>query len=132
MRSHLAGWKPALFALVALLASTAAIAGCGGDDGAEQEARQAEPELAESINLADCRDWNAGTVEERLGTIHGIQEFLGTQVPGTSGSREDLDDESAYELLDGWCGNEFARGFRLYKLYARAQAFAGAPASGGE
>ena len=122
------GRTPALSASFAL---TVAIAGCGGDDGPEQEARQAEPQLAQSINLADCRDWNAGSVDERLGTIHRIREFLGTPVPGTSGSREALDDEEAYELLEGWCGNEFARGFRLYKLYARAQAFAGAPAPSG-
>jgi hypothetical protein len=119
-------------ALIASFAVTVAIAGCGGDDGSEQAARQAEPQLGQAINLANCQDWKAGTVDERLGTIHGIRDFLGTPVPGTGARREALDDEEVYELLDGWCGNEFARGFRLYKLYARAQAFAGAAAPSGD
>ena len=36
-----------------------------------------------------------------------------------------LDDEKAYDLFDSYCENEFARGFKLYKLYARAAAFSG-------
>jgi hypothetical protein len=119
---------PALLAPLALLAVLVAVAGCGEGDGSEQEARQEGPQLSRPINLADCRDWKEGTIEERLGTIRGIREFLGTPVPGTGASREALGDEQAYELFEGWCANEFARGFRLYKLYARAQAFAGAAA----
>ncbi len=122
---------PALLAPIAV-GAVIAIAGCGGGDASEQEARQQRPQLAQPINLADCRDWNAGTVEERLGTIEGIRKFLGAPVPETGATRQDLDDEQAYELLEGWCGNEFARGFRLYKLYARAQAFSGAPAPSDE
>jgi hypothetical protein len=102
--------------------------GCGGSDGSMPVAQQGL-QLNEPINLADCRDWNAGTVEERLGTIRAIRAFLGTPVPGTGTSREALDDEQAYDLFEGWCQNEYARGFRLYKLYARAQAFSGAPAA---
>ena len=36
-----------------------------------------------------------------------------------------LDDERAYNLLQGYCANRFARGFKLYKLYERAAAFVG-------
>lgn len=116
------GRMPALFASIGLVAAIA-FPGCGGGDAAEQEARQQGPQLPEAINLADCRAWNEGSVEERLGTIREIREFLGTPVPGTSTGREALDDERAYDLLERWCEQEFARGFRLYKLYARAQAF---------
>ena len=39
-----------------------------------------------------------------------------------------LDDSKAYDLLDNYCKNTFARGFKLYKLYERAASFSGAPA----
>jgi hypothetical protein len=112
------GGRPALLILIALVA----LAGCGGGDGSAQRSLQG-PQLGDPINLADCRDWNAGTVDERLGTIRGIREFLGGSVPGTGGTGRTLDDEQAYDLFEGWCENEFARGFKLYKLYARAAAF---------
>lgn len=127
MSRVMGGGRPALLISIGLVA--AAIAGCGGDDGSAQPSLE-DPQLGDPINLADCRDWKAGTVEERLGTIHGIREFLATPVPGTGASREALGDEQAYELFEGWCANEFARGFRLYKLYARAQAFSGATSAG--
>ena len=81
------GGRPALLISIGLVA--AAIAGCGGDDDSAQQSLE-DPQLGDPINLADCRDWKAGTVEERLGTIHGIREFLGTPVPGTGASREAL------------------------------------------
>jgi hypothetical protein len=121
------GGRPAVLISIGLVA--AAIAGCGGDDGSAQRALEG-PQLGDPINLADCRDWNAGTVEERLGTIRGIREFLGGPVPGTAGTGGSLDDEQAYDLFEGWCRSEFARGFKLYKLYARAAAFSGAAAAG--
>jgi hypothetical protein len=34
-----------------------------------------------------------------------------------------LEDDQACDLFEGWCENEYARGFKLYKLYARAAAF---------
>jgi hypothetical protein len=34
-----------------------------------------------------------------------------------------LPDDDAYDLMEKYCGNEYARAFRLYKLYARASAF---------
>jgi hypothetical protein len=113
---------------LALLVSTLALAwstvGCG-DGGSSGEQAQQGPHLRDPINLADCRDWNAGTLDERLGTIRGIRDFLGGPVPGTSGHGATLSDEQAYKLFEGWCGNEYARGFKLYKLYARAAAFVG-------
>ena len=122
MKLRTGGRMPTLLASIGL-AVVMAFGGCGGGDAAEEEARQEGAQLSQSINLADCTDWNEGSVEGRLGTIREIREFLGTQVPGTGRSASSLDDEQAYDLFDGWCENEFARGFRLYKLYARAQAF---------
>ena len=36
-----------------------------------------------------------------------------------------LDDTRAYKVLQSYCANYFARGFKLYKLYERAAAFLG-------
>jgi hypothetical protein len=36
-----------------------------------------------------------------------------------------LDEKQAFRVLDGYCGQRFARGFKLYKLYTRAASFAG-------
>jgi hypothetical protein len=41
-----------------------------------------------------------------------------------------LDDPQAYTLLQSYCRNYLARGFKLYKLYNRAAAFRGHPAPG--
>ena len=36
-----------------------------------------------------------------------------------------LDDDRTYTLMQSFCANHFARGFKLYKLYERAAAFVG-------
>ena len=81
--------------------------------------------LADPIELADCTDWNEGSVEERLGTIRQIRNFISGPVPGTGGRGVVLDDDTAYDLFDSYCENEIARGFTLYKIYVRAAAFSG-------
>ena len=102
----------------------ACLAGCGGGDSSAPVAQGGIGDsLVAPINLADCTDWEQGSVDERLATIEQIRNFLGTHVSGTESSGPVLDDEQAYDLLDGYCKNEFARGFKLYKLYARAAAF---------
>ena len=111
------------FGLVALIAGLIA-AGCGGGEGSARPSQQG-PQLAEPINFADCTDWNEGSTEERLGTIREIRGFFGDPVPGTGGTGAVLDDERAYDLFEGYCADEFARGFKLHKLYARAAAFDG-------
>jgi hypothetical protein len=113
---------PALLISIVLVGTV--FAGCGGDDGSAQQSQQG-PQLADPINLADCRDWKEGSVDEKLGTVRGIREFLGGPVPGTGGTGAVLEDDQAYDLFEGYCANEFARGFKLYKLYARAAAFSG-------
>jgi len=99
-----------------------ALAGCGGD-GAENGSASSGPDLGQPIQLANCTDWKNGSVEERLGTIRRIREFFGGSVPGTGGSGRVLEDEQAYDLFEGFCRAEYARGFTLYRLYTRAAAF---------
>jgi hypothetical protein len=103
----------------------AALVGCGGDgDGSAQGSGQGA-QLSAPINLADCSDWQEGSVEERLGTIDAIREFTGGPIAGSPASGRILSDEDAYDLFENYCANEFARGFKLYKLYGRAAAFSG-------
>lgn len=79
------------------------------------------PGTALSAREADCKAWNAASVEERLATVEAIREFEGG--PTTGGSGATIPDEQAYDLFEGWCSNDFASAFKLYKLYARAAAF---------
>lgn len=106
------------------VAAVALLAGCGDDDGSARKSQQGL-QLRDPINLADCRDWNEGSVEERLGTIAAIREFTGGPVAGAEAKGAVLEDERAYDLFENYCSNEFARGFKLYKLYGRAAAFSG-------
>jgi hypothetical protein len=74
---------------------------------------------------ASCVDWNRASVEDRLATIGAIRGFEGGSVPGEPGAHGAvLSDHQAYDLFQGWCKQRFARGFKLYKLYARAAPFA--------
>lgn len=98
--------------------------GCGGgsDNGSNAGIG---PSVGESIALADCTDWNNSSVEERLGTIGQIRNFNAGDVPGTTSPGPTLDDQKAYDLFENYCSNDFARAFKLYKLYGRAAAFSG-------
>lgn len=113
----------------AALAALVAAAGCG-DGGSEGQGSaagaSAQPVGAESagsvVQFADCRDWRAGTEEERFATIEVLR---GQLTPQRSESAESpLPDERAYEILDKACTQDYARSLRLYKLYVRAQGFA--------
>jgi hypothetical protein len=116
-------------ALCALAAAAAAIAGCGGGPNTQPQV-DVGPNVGEPINLADCHDWNQADTEQRLGTIKELEGFAGGPVVGNnasspSGRGSVLSDQQAYDLFNNYCKPEFARGFKLYKLYERAAAFAG-------
>lgn len=104
------------------------LVGCGGSNGGDAAGGAAT--LDNPIELADCTDWNEGSVEERLGTIRGIRTFISGPVPGTGGRGVTLDDERAYDLFEEACSHSVAQGFTLYKLYVRAAAFSGAQGAG--
>ena len=52
-----------------------------------------------------------------------LRDFAGGPTGSPAGHGNVLSDKRAYELLENWCANDFARGFKLYKLYTRAAAF---------
>lgn len=72
--------------------------------------------------LVECRDWNGATEEEKLATIEDVRSQVSRQDVGIDAPV--LSDEEALEIFDNTCEPAFAQGFRLYKLYARAVAFA--------
>jgi hypothetical protein len=116
---------------VALLAATAAVAGCGGSSSTQPQV-DVGPNVGQPISLADCDDWQQANTEQRLGTIKQLKDFAGGPIVGNnasspSGTGAVLDDKDAYNLFDRWCDQSFARGFKLYKLYQRAAGFEGQP-----
>jgi hypothetical protein len=106
------------------------LAGCGSSDNTSTS-KELPVELRAppvgSVRTADCRDWKKGTVAQRRSTVVALRKFAG----GPVGSSEQLqngpvlDDQRAYKVLQSYCKNFFARGFKLYKLYERAAAFVG-------
>jgi hypothetical protein len=119
-------------AAVLLIAAFAALAGCGGGSSGAPAVPVQGINVGQGISLADCRDWEQANTQQRLGTIRELRNFAGGPVVGSNaeqphGSGSVLDDSKAYDLLDNYCKNSFARGFKLYKLYERAAAFTGAP-----
>ncbi|MDX6615752.1 MAG: hypothetical protein QOD60_843 [Solirubrobacterales bacterium] len=119
-------------AVAVLTGALAVIAGCGSGGGSPSVPVQGL-NVGQTIELADCTDWENSSTAQRLGTIRQLRNFAGGEVVGggahpASGTGAVIDDSKAYDLLDGYCKNELARGFKLYKLYERAAAFSGAPA----
>ena len=75
-----------------------------------------------TAQFANCRDWRGGSVKRRYATIEDIRGQLTPQSSRSAAS--DLSDEAAYGVFQHACATDFSDKLRLYKLYARAQAFA--------
>ena len=99
--------------------------GCGEDAspgaGGDQAEALGEDRVGSVASLVQCSDWTAGTSEQRYATIADVREQ--TSPNGVPLEDPPLTDEEAYEMFEGACGQKFADGFRLYKLYFRANAF---------
>jgi hypothetical protein len=108
-------------ASAAMLAALIAT-GCSASDSEEQPGG-AGPRIGAPLRLADCSDWRAADVAERLGTVRQLRDFAGGPTGSPAGRGAVLEDERAYDLLQGYCSAEFAESFKLYKLYTRAAAF---------
>ena len=104
---------------VALVAAVAVVAGCGGE--AEPANPVGEVRVGTVAPLAQCRDWLAADDEQRLATIADIRRQVNTG--DLEHENVELTDEQAASVFDGACANDFAAGFRLYKLYYRAAAY---------
>lgn len=83
---------------------------------------QAGANIGATPAFADCAAWKEASVRERYGTIGEIRAFAGGPV-GRDRIGATLEDDDAYELFDRYCENDFAKRFKLYKLYTRAASF---------
>ncbi len=99
-----------------------AIVGCGGS-GSSNSAAGVGPDIGVTLRLADCDDWNQADVSERLGTVQELSNFAGGPTGSPAGHGTTLSTKRGYDVLDGWCKQSYAHGFKLYKLYTRAAAF---------
>ena len=127
--------------VLVLAAAAVALPACGGTDheGAAGRDRDASVVDIRGVGLmsgnstaqfANCRDWRGGSMKRRYATIEDIR---GQLTPQSSESAEsDLSDEEAYRIFQRVCVNDFSDELRLYKLYARAQAFAPLTTAAGE
>jgi hypothetical protein len=106
---------------VALVAAVS-LAACGSD-GRDQTAKPVGEVLVGSVApMATCGDWNNGSRERRLATIHDIREQV--NLKDSAVQTPALSDRQAYRIFRTTCAHDFATGFRLYKLYARSASFA--------
>lgn len=108
----------------ALVVAACTAAGCGGSSEAAEEGATVgvgQARVGSVASLAQCRDWNEGTEDERLVTIGDIREAVNQA--GADGPTPDLSEEDAMALFERACAEDYAQGFRLYKLYLRAAAF---------
>ena len=126
------GSAPEARAAAALLCCIPLLAGCGSSSDSKPSVAaagglQPAPGVGESIRSANCTDWERGPVDQRHSTVIRLRKFAGGPIGSSAGIQNGpvLKDEQAYELLQSYCANRFARGFKLYKLYERAAAFIG-------
>jgi hypothetical protein len=113
---------------VAAVGGLALATGCGdsGDSSDPGSSALGSPDLQSTAREADCTDWDGASVEEQRVIVDSIAEFEGGAPTGTQGRT--LPDDEAFGLFDRFCGQDYARAFKLYKLYVRAAAFQGAGA----
>ena len=123
--------------MLALATAAVVLPACGGadDDGGDRNA----PVDIRGVGLmsgnstaqfANCRDWRGGSVKRRYATIEDIRGQLTPQSSKSADS--DLSDQDAYQVFQRVCATGFSDELRLYKLYARAQAFAQFTTDAGE
>jgi hypothetical protein len=113
---------------LAPLGGSMLLSGCGGSDRASTSSHAA---VGESLRLASCTDWKFATVAQRKVTVEQLHKFAAGPVGSSAGIKTGpvLSDDRAYKLFQRACARSYARGFKLYKLYEHAAAFAGTPSS---
>jgi hypothetical protein len=115
---------------VLLVVSALAVgsAGCGDEDGGGDRAAAGAAggvglvRANSTAQFASCGDWRRGTDAQRYATIADIRGQLTPQ--SSPDEVSDLSDRAAYRIFQTSCATPGADHLRLYKLYARAQAFA--------
>ena len=109
-------------AAVAAGLAVLALSACGGGG---QPSVAGGPRIGQPTQLVACADWNDADIRERYGTIEALRQFAGGPTGSPAGHGATIEDDEAYDLFERWCGESYASGFKLYKLYTRAAAFSG-------
>ncbi len=120
-------------AMLVLAAGAIGLPACGADgndDAAAGHNREGPVDIRglglvrgnSTAQFANCRDWRGGSVKQRHATLADIRGQLTPQ--SSESAVSDLSDEQAYRIFQRVCAARFSDELRLYKLYARAQAFA--------
>ena len=104
----------------AMLLACVALTGCS-DDGSVPQGGAGDG-IGAPVRSANCTDWKKAGPSERRQSLDQIRAFAGGPVE-QGGHGNTLDDDKAYRLFENWCSHDYARGFKLYKLYTRAAAF---------
>jgi hypothetical protein len=95
---------------------------CGDSGGADPgSSALGDSGVKLTVREASCTDWNDASVDERQVIVDSLAEFESGEPTGTVGRT--LPDDEAYALFDRACDEEYARAFKLYKVYVRAAAF---------
>jgi hypothetical protein len=111
-------------------AAGAALGGCGGGVADTAAAAPRAHDRPAPIQLATytCTRWRAAGARERAIVVRELHGFYGLPVAGRHHAQaygSVLSDQQARALFDSYCRQTYAGHFTLYKLYARATAFAG-------
>src|SRR5687767_14309112 len=116
--------RPRSLALLAILPAVA-LGACESGDGTPRPSSSGgvgEVRAGSTAQFANCGDWRRGTPAQRYATIRDIRGQLTPQTSRTENSG--LSDDAAYGVFENSCSTAGTEKLRLYKLYARAQAFA--------
>ena len=118
--------RPSAAAAVLIALGLPGCMGSGSDDGdGSPDAPMPSPT---EVRLVDCEDWRAADEDRREVIVSALRTFAGGPSGSPAGHGATLDDADAHRLFDSYCAQDFATGFKLYKLYTRAASFgAGAP-----
>jgi hypothetical protein len=117
-------WGAVAIAILAVGVAIVLVAVNAGGSSAsnEQPVGVGQLRAGSSAQLAQCSDWNEGTEEQKGVTVEDVREALNQANSG--GPTPSLPSDRTYALFEDACSNDYAAGFRLYKIYARAAAFA--------
>ena len=124
-------------AIAVPLACALALAACAGSGGPSSSgpartagtgAARASFDPAPYLATFTCRQWLVARARTRASVVGALHAFYGSPVASNGkveGYGTVLSDRQALALFDDTCHRPYAIAFTLYKLYARAAAFAG-------